>query len=98
MKHTFKIKKIDFKTLFLEQTNFTKLTIEKKDDFKNALNILLAMNNLDETLEIVDCYINHITFKITFQLQLKDGKTVLDFIDSIQKFESIMNISEKQSA
>ncbi len=93
MKHYFKFKKTEFKTIFFEKTEFKNLPIEKNSDVNNAVNTILVLNNLEHILEPIECKYNFVTTNITFQLQLINNNTKLEFLDAIKSFETFISLN-----
>ena len=92
MKHSFKLKKADLKSVFSEKLNINHVSIENKSDVHNLITSLLNYIELEDYLTPKNCTYNFFNNIITFELELEDSKEKQDFFDSIKKFESLLEI------
>lgn len=87
MKHSFKLKKSQLKTVFYEKLEINSISIENKSDVYDAIDILLNFIELEHFLKPRDCGYNFINNQVTFQLELDDSKSKKDFFEAIKKFD-----------
>ncbi len=92
MKHSFKFKKSDIKSVFQQKLGIKNLSIENKNDVFNTVNILLNFNELEEFFSPVDCSYGFFNNQVIFALQLQESKNKKDFFERIREFEAFMEV------
>ena len=90
MKHSFKFKKSEIKSVFQQKLGINNLSIENKDDVFNVINTLLNFNELEEYFTPVDCSYGFFNNLVIFTLQLQESKDKKDFFVRIREFEAFM--------
>ena len=92
MKHSFRIKKSQLRTVFTNKMEFQTLSIENKNDVENAINTLLIYTGLEDKLKPVNYYYNFLNNYVTFELELNAHLDKKDFFTSIKTFETFISI------
>ena len=64
MKHSFRLKKSQLRSVFSGKMNFKTLSIDNKNDVENAINTLLIFTELEDKLN----------FPLAFELPKKDSQ------------------------
>ncbi len=90
MKHSFKLKLSDLKSIFSNKLNFKSLNIDNDDDVYNSINTLLNFIDLETYLSPSECSYNYLNKLVTFKLQLNTEKQKSDFFTSIKTFEDFV--------
>lgn len=99
MKHSFRLKKSQIKTVFFEKLDIKSVSIENKSDVENAITNILVFNDLDSYLNPIDCSYNFINTMVSFQLELNPERDKKDFFKTIKKFtEFIEDTTENKKA
>jgi hypothetical protein len=92
MKHSFKFKKSEIKSVFQQKLGIKNLSIENKNDVFNTVSILLNFNELEEFFTPVDCSYGFFNNQVIFTLKLQESKDKKDFFVRIREFETFMEI------
>lgn len=92
MKHSFKFKKSEIKSVFQQKLGIKNLSIENKNDVFNTVNVLLNFNELEEFFTPVDCSYGFFNNQVIFSLQLLESKNKKDFFKRIREFEAFMEL------
>lgn len=90
MKHSFKLKTSDLKSIFSNKLEFKSLNIDSDDDVYDSVNTLLHFIDLENHLSPSDCTYNYLNKLVTFKLQLNSEKQKKDFFTSIKTFEDFL--------
>ena len=92
MKHSFKLKKSDVKSVFSNKLGIKHIKVENKFDVNNLITTLLNYIELEDYLTPTSCSYNFLNNLVAFELELNDSKEKQDFFDSIKKFETLLEV------
>jgi len=90
MRHSFRLKKAQLKSIFSEKLNIKSVSVENGTDVKNAIDTLLIYSELENLLFPVECSYNFINATASFQLELKPDKDNKEFFEAIRNFETFI--------
>ncbi len=90
MKHSFKLKTSELKSLFKEKLEFKSLSIDSDTDVYDSVNTLLHFINLENHLSPSECTYSYLNNNIKFKLQLNSERQKKDFFTSIKTFEDFL--------
>lgn len=90
MRHSFRLKKPQLKSIFLEKLGIKSISVENGEDVKNAIDTLLIYSELEDFLTPVECTYNFINVTASFQLELKPNKEKKEFFEAIRNFETFI--------
>ena len=90
MKHSFRLKRSQLKSVFSKKMGFKKLILENKNDVQNAVNSILMYIELEDQLVPVNYTNNFLDNFISFELTLKPDLDKKVFFNAIRKFEDFI--------
>ena len=91
MRHSFKLKKSQIKSIFLNKFEIKSVTVDKSEDVENVVNTFLVYNKLEDFLTPIQCSYNFFDGTVSFQLELDTDKDTSDFFKAIKKFETFVD-------
>lgn len=90
MRHSFRIKKAQLKSIFHEKLDIKSVSVENSADVKNAVDTILIYSELENLLLPVECSYNFINATASFQLELKPDNENKAFFEAIRNFETFI--------